>query len=64
MLAARNGKISYVGRRGGGGERKRKGAAHIKRCVVKNECEISHPPDDGDGCCFARWRGNGFLCTC
>lgn len=31
---------------------------HIKRCVVKDEREISHAPDDGNGCCCARWRGN------
>lgn len=48
------------------GERKgKRGAVHIKRCVVKNECEISHAPDDGSGCCFARWRGNRHLmCIC
>lgn len=58
MLAAKNGRISYAGRGEGG---KKKGAAHIKRCVVKNECEISHAPDDENGCCFSRWRGNRNL---
>jgi len=45
--------------RGRGG----KGTAHIKGCVVKNECEFSHAPDDENGCCFARWWGNRNL-TC
>lgn len=43
------------------------GAVHIKRCVVKNLCEISHAPDDESGCCFARWRGNrnrNLMCIC
>lgn len=50
---------------GGGGEKR--GAAHIKRCVVgggnKHKCEISHVQDDKRGCCFFspprqphRWR--------
>lgn len=57
VLAAKNGRISYAG-----GERKKKGGAvHIKRCVVKNECEISHVSDDENGCCFAMWRGNRNL---
>lgn len=60
VLAAKNGRISYAG-----GERKKKGAVDIKRCVVKNECEISHAPDDENGCCFARWRGNiNLMCIC
>lgn len=45
-------------REGRGRRKKKKEAVHIKRCVVKNECEISHAPDDENGCCFARWRGN------
>lgn len=34
----------------GRGEEGKKGAVHIKRCVVKNECETSHAPDDENGC--------------
>lgn len=61
MLAAKSGRISCAG-----GERKeKKGAVHIKICVVKNQCEISQAPDDENGCCFARWRGNrNLLCIC
>lgn len=47
-----------------GGERKKKGAVHIERCVVKNECEVSHAPDDENGCFFARLRRNKILCIC
>lgn len=32
--------------------RKKKKEQRILRCVVKNECEFSHTPDDGKGCCF------------
>lgn len=46
-------------------KKRKKGAAHIKGCVVKNECEFSHAPDDGNGCCFARWWGKkSDLCVC
>lgn len=50
------------------GEEEKKKEQRILRCVVKNECEFSHTPDDGKGCCFfVRWRGNrnlGVFCSC
>lgn len=44
-------------RKGSKKKERKKRAVHIKGCVVKNECEFSHAPDDGNGCCFARWWG-------
>lgn len=43
VLAAKNRGISYAGAERKYKKRKeKKGAAHIKGCVVKNECELSH----------------------
>lgn len=62
----------FICRRGKGITR---GAAHIKRCVVKNECEISPTGQDESGCCLQlegeggfrqvqRGRGERVVCLC